>query len=96
MKHPPWPFFNLIEFRYGKRCLVLPSCYRPVLVGAEPAVGDGVPFLSPGISNISGLLLETYQKSGGTSALLLFAAWLVVLDWKYVSQWDILHHISLQ
>ena len=71
-------------------------CCPPASVGAEAVTGDGLPFLSPGISDISGLLLETYQKSGGTSALLLFAAWLVVLDWKYVSQWDILHHISLQ
>jgi hypothetical protein len=51
----PRPIFsNLTELRYGE-CLALPSCDRPVPVGAEAVACDGVPFLSPGISNISGL-----------------------------------------
>jgi hypothetical protein len=74
----------------------LASCYCLVLVGAEPAVGNGFLFLSAGISNISALLLETYQKSGGTSAVLLSTGWRLALSWKYVYQREVLDHISLQ
>ena len=44
----------------------------PASVGAEAVAGDGVPFLSPGISNISGLLLDFKRDTKKTHKLSSF------------------------